>query len=130
MPGGRSFSGFPVRSEEGPDLPAAPGMNRFLWDMRYPNAREAPSDGVLTGFEATQPVPPVAAPGRYSVLLTVGGQTYEQPFVIGIDPRVTANEEDLQAQFELMVDIRDRASEVADALIEAPSGPRSAWGGG
>jgi hypothetical protein len=108
---------FTNRSEEGPEIPVAPGMNRFLWDMRYPNARGAPSDGVLTGFEATQPVPPIAAPGRYAVRLAVAGQTYEQPFEIRIDPRVTASEADLQAQFELMVDIRDRASDVADALI-------------
>ncbi len=104
-------------SNEGPDLSANRGMNRFLWDMRYPNAREAPSDGVLTGFEATQPVPPIAPPGRYAAVLTVEGQTYRQPFEIGIDPRVAATAADLQAQFDLMVDIRDRASDAADALI-------------
>lgn len=109
---------FSSQSEDGSRIPARAGMNRFLWDMRYPGAHEAPSDGVLTGFEASRIAPPVAPSGRYAVRLTVGEDTYEQAFEIRIDPRVPATDADLRAQFELMVDIRDRASEVADALIE------------
>jgi photosystem II stability/assembly factor-like uncharacterized protein len=113
---GEEIQRFSTQQENGGEMPADAGMNRFLWDMRYPSAREAPSSGPLTGFEASQPVPPVAPPGRYAVHLTVGEQIYEQPFEIRRDPRVLASDADLQAQFELMLQIRDRASEVADAL--------------
>ena len=44
-------------------------------------------------------------------------QAYEQPFEIRKDPRVKASDADLRAQFDLMVEIRDRYSEVADAVI-------------
>lgn len=114
---GETIREFSTPAMDAPELAANQGMNRFYWDLRYPSATRAPSDGVLTSFEASQPVPPVAPPGRYSVSLSVGGATHEQPFEVRIDPRVTATEADLQAQFDLMVQIRDRASEVADALI-------------
>jgi hypothetical protein len=47
----------------------------------------------------------------------VDGQAYEQPFEIRKDPRVKASDADLRAQFELMVDLRDRFSEVAGAVL-------------
>jgi hypothetical protein len=52
----------------------------------------------------------------YKVRLGVGGQSYEQPFEIRRDPRVTASDQDLQAQFALMIKIRDRLSEITDAV--------------
>ena len=97
-------------------MPAEAGMNRFYWDMRYPSAREAASDVPLLSLEAPRPAPPVAPPGRYAVRLTAGGQTYEQAFEIRRDPRTTASDADLQAQFDFMVKIRDRLSEVTDAV--------------
>ena len=95
-------------------------MNRFLWDMRYPGTQMPPSPGALNGFmsvDYSPPASPIAPPGRYFVRLSVDGQAYEQPFEIRKDPRVKASDADLKAQFDLMVDIRDRFSEVADAVL-------------
>ncbi len=103
-----------TRGREG--LPAAVGVNRFLWDMRYPDVPAAPREDELTSFEATSPAAPVAAPGSYTVRLTVDGQAYEQPFQIRKDPQVAATDADLQAQFELSMNIRQRASDIVDAL--------------
>ena len=47
----------------------------------------------------------------------VDGETREQPFEIRMDPRIKASDEDLRAQFDLMVDIRDLAAEVVDTLL-------------
>jgi hypothetical protein len=47
----------------------------------------------------------------------VDGQDYEQPFEIRKDPRIKASDADLRAQFDLMVDIQYRYSEVADTVI-------------
>jgi hypothetical protein len=74
----------------------------------------------LDGFQSidySPPAPPVAPPGRYIVRLSVDGQAYQQPFEIRKDPRVKASDADLRAQFDLMVDLRDRFSEVADTVI-------------
>jgi hypothetical protein len=48
--------------------------------------------------------------------LSVGGRDYRQSFEIKRDPRITATDEDLRAQFDLLVRIRDRVSEVTDAV--------------
>jgi hypothetical protein len=103
--------------ESGPRVPAQPGTNRFIWDMTYPNAREL-SPGPLTRLEWARAMPPVAPPGTYKVQLRVNGQVYEQPFEIRKDPRITASQQDLEAQFAFTVKIRDRLSEVTDAVNE------------
>jgi photosystem II stability/assembly factor-like uncharacterized protein len=115
-PAGQEIRRFSSTSEREGGLPVDAGVNRFIWDMRYPTA-DAPTSGpMLTGFEATRPSPPVAPPGRYAVHLTVDGETWEQPFTIRRDPRVPTTDAELNAQFELMLRIRDRISEVSDAL--------------
>lgn len=118
---GETIRQFFSGSQEDPALPAEAGTNRFVWDMRYPSGERPPSAGALSSYvsvDHSPPAAPVAIPGRYVVRLSVDGQSYEQPFEIRKDPRVGASDADLKAQFDLMVDIRDRYSEVADALIQ------------
>ena len=99
-------------------MPAEAGMNRFVWDLRYPNARRLPVDPRLTGHgDSARSQAPVAPPGRrYHARLAVDGQELEQPFEIRKDPRITATDADLKEQFALSVQIRDRLSEVTDAV--------------
>jgi photosystem II stability/assembly factor-like uncharacterized protein len=106
--------------EEGTGPSTDAGMNRFFWDMRYPGTVMPPPSGALDGFmsvDYSPPTSPIAPPGQYRVRLTVDGEAFEQPFEIHKDPRVKASDADLRAQFELMVDIRDRFSEVADTVL-------------
>jgi photosystem II stability/assembly factor-like uncharacterized protein len=112
---GQVIQRFSSQAKGGRGLPADAGMNRFLWDMRYPTAREAASDGAA-GVEAARPTAPAAPPGRYTARLTAAAQSLERPFEIRKDPNVAATDADLQAQFELLIRIRDRVSEVSDAL--------------
>jgi hypothetical protein len=107
-----------LEEDAGPSADA--GMNRFFWDMRYPGTRMPPSSGALDGFlsvDYSPPTPPVAPPGQYRVRLTVGGEIFEKLFEILKDSRVNASDADLRAQFDLMVDIRDQFSKVADTVI-------------
>ncbi len=99
--------------------PAMAGMNRFLWDMRYPGTELPSAAGALNDFRSVDhspPLPPVAPPGRYLVRLSVDGVTQEQPFEIRKDPSVDAGDADFRAQFDLMVKIRDRIPEVTDVV--------------
>ena len=98
-------------------IPAAAGTNRFAWDMTYPGAREIPAAPFLP-LEWARAVPPTAPPGKYKARLHVGSQDYEQPFEIRKDPRVSASQRDLEAQFALMIQLRDKISEVTDAINE------------
>jgi chromosome segregation ATPase len=51
------------------------------------------------------------------VRLTVNGQTYSAPFEIRKDPRLAATREDLDAQFELLLQIRDKLSQTHAAVL-------------
>ncbi len=101
-------------AETGEDIraPKLPGANRFLWDMRFPNATKVPGDVTTEQSLAG----PVAAPGSYQVRLRVDGQTLTRPFTIVKDPRIEATQEDFDAQFELLVQIRDKLSETHGAI--------------
>jgi photosystem II stability/assembly factor-like uncharacterized protein len=118
--GGEIIRQFSSKSKGRRSPSTKAGMNRFFWDMRYPGTQMPQAAGALDGFmsiDYSPPSSPTAPPGRYIARLSVDGQTYEQPFEIRKDPRVKASDADLRAQFDLMVDIRDRYSEVADTVI-------------
>lgn len=88
------------------------GSNRFIWNMRYPEATKV--EGYVAGEGAL--AGPTVPPGTYQVRLTVGDQTYTQQFEIAKDPRLSATEEDLQAQFDLRFKIWQKLSETHDAI--------------
>ena len=113
---GEEIQRFSSQAEDNLWMPARRGMNRFVWDMRYPNARELPAEGGLTRAEYPRAQAPIASPGSYHVQLSVGGRQYERSFEIRRDPRITATNDDLNAQFKLMIQIRDHLSELTDAV--------------
>ncbi len=46
-------------------------------------------------------------PGKYTVVLTFGGKSYDQPLTLVMDPRVKTSNEDLAAQFRLSKQVYD-----------------------
>ena len=93
-------------------VPAEAGMNRFIWPMRYPEARLLPGDKLLTD----KVVGPLAPPGTYQVRLDVNGTPQTQTFALLKDPRVAAGQADFEAQFALLLQIRDKLSATHDAV--------------
>lgn len=87
-------------------VPVDTGINRFVWDMRYPDAEEVPGaifwDGSVAG--------PKVIPGRYRVRIKCGNFSQEQSFEIKKDPRVEATHEDLALQLELLLKINTKLS--------------------
>jgi photosystem II stability/assembly factor-like uncharacterized protein len=92
-----------------PKVPAEPGLNRFAWDLSYPEAKSFPGL-VLWGQGGLEG--PTVVPGRYQVRLTVGKESATQPFEIKADPRSAATPEALRAQFDFLLAARDKLSEV------------------
>lgn len=90
------------------------GLNRFVWDMRYPDAVRFP--GMILWAGETRG--PKLAPGSYQVKLTVDGKSYTQPFEIKSDPRVTTAPADYAKQLEFGLKIRDKLSETHNAIIQ------------
>ncbi len=80
------------------------GMHRFLWDMHYtPVPSVEPEFPMSATYRNTAPeaTSPWAAPGDYTVTLTVDGKTFSQPLTVAVDPRVKTSAADLQEQFDL-----------------------------
>jgi hypothetical protein len=91
-------------------LAADPGMHRFLWDLRYaPVPGEPTQYPIAAVYRNTAPVAtsPWVMPGKYSVVLTVGGKSYEQPLTVVMDPRVKTSHADLLEQFRLSKSLYD-----------------------
>jgi photosystem II stability/assembly factor-like uncharacterized protein len=96
-------------------VPVAAGLNRFVWNMRYPDARQIPGDKTLERFVVPGPIAP---PGTYRVELTIDGQTHSAPFELVKDPRLTTTQADFDAQFRLLLNIRDSLSSLHDAVAQ------------
>ena len=89
------------------------GMNRFVWNMRYPDAQGF--QGLIMWGGSIQG--PVAPPGRYQVRLTVGSQSQTQELRLVPDPRLRTTPQDYAAQFALLSRIRERLSEANRAVV-------------
>jgi hypothetical protein len=105
----------PFRAFAGPTrVPAQPGMNRFVWNLRYPDATTFPGlimwGGSVTG--------PIASPGNYQVKLTVDGKSYTQTFELKKDPRLTTTPDDYAKQLSLALQVRDKLSEANEGVIK------------
>jgi len=93
-------------------MAANAGLNRFVWNLRYPDASSFPGmilwAGSITG--------PRAAPGKYSVKMTVDGQSQTQSFEVIKDPRLETTAEDYAKQLSLSLQLRDKLS-AANAAV-------------
>ena len=90
------------------------GLNRFVWDLRYPGATTFPC---LVLWSANAEQGPLAVPGQYRVRVTAAGQTQTQPLTVRVDPRLKGvTIADLREQFALAARIRDRLSAANDAV--------------
>ena len=88
------------------------GLNLFAWNLRYPDA--VSFDKLIMWSAST--AGPVAPPGTYAVRLTAGGESQTQRFTVKKDPRGTATDADLLAQFNLLIAIRDKVTEANNAV--------------
>jgi len=97
----------PDPKDKEPRVPVEAGMNRFLWDMRSTDAAKIDDEPQVMDQLEQSLKGPVAAPGSYSVRLDVDGEKSEAKFEITKDPRISANQADLDAQFALRIKLRD-----------------------
>ena len=102
-------------------LTKSSGVNRFVWNLRYPPPQTLPygydgdlleyaeytlADHAVPGLTPReQPRGPLVVPGKYTVELRYAGQTLRQPLIVGLDPRVQASHSDLAEQRDLALKI-------------------------
>ena len=99
-----------------------PGLNRITWDMRYQAPRPIalrtipPEDPHIWDEERFKdkdsrpithwgmpdaPPGPLAAPGKYTVKLTVDGASFQQPLEVLIDPHSPGTQQSIDATLKL-----------------------------
>jgi photosystem II stability/assembly factor-like uncharacterized protein len=112
-------------------------LNRVKWDLHYDSPRLAalrtaapdnPHIWIEPRFrdETARPIThwgispaevgPIVVPGKYTVRLTVDGQTYTQPLTILRDPRSPGSDGDISLSVKTLLRIRDNISRAADAV--------------
>lgn len=93
-------------------LSKAPGMHRFVWNLRYADPRamhpQSPYNYPIAAIVGSTPLPPqgpLVLPGKYEVRLKAGEQVLRQALEIKMDPRVVAARNELQSSLELQLKI-------------------------
>ena len=113
-----------------PALTKNAGLNRFVWDLRYPPMKALRysyygnildyieytlSDHAIPGkFPRDLQPGPFIVPGTYSLVLTVNGETFRQPLHVSLDPRVHVPPSDLVQQLDTEQNISAQMSATYD----------------
>jgi photosystem II stability/assembly factor-like uncharacterized protein len=95
-----------------------PGMNRFLWNLRYPTVAQV-KGAYISGRSVTVPIGPEVMPGTYYAVLSYGGTTQQQPFVVKLDPNLSTPQAGLQQRFDLLLRIQSAINRLDIALNQA-----------
>ena len=107
----KAIKTFATSSKEN-KVEVAKGMNQFEWDMNYPVAEKV--DGLIlwNGFVGG----PKAAPGNYFAKFKSGTDSTEVPFTILADPNYKTSQAEYEEQFNHLITIRDKSSEIMKAI--------------
>ena len=84
-------------------LVAKAGLNRLEWNMRY----EAPKTQAGARFSLANLSGIKATIGLHTVILKIGEKRYQKTFDVKPDPRWSQTQEDLRAQHELAIEVKN-----------------------
>lgn len=93
---------------------ATPGLNKFIWNLRYPDATTFP--GIIMWAGGVQG--PRISPGKYQVRITVDGKSQTQSLSIKPDPRLKTTPEEYAKQLSLALQVRDKLSETNAGVVK------------
>lgn len=95
-----------------PKATVSKGLNRFIWDMRYPSVSAIP--GVPPVL-----VNPIAKPGTYQVRLTVDGETQVQSFELNINPNEVYTHKETDAKGAFWMELYAKTEEGVQSVLKA-----------
>jgi photosystem II stability/assembly factor-like uncharacterized protein len=105
-----------ARKNKQPRIPKEQGLNRWIWNLRYPDATKIDDDDLANELVEGGIAGPQVPPGTYRVRLTVDDRAYEQEFEVRRDPRIAWTDADLRAQFDLLQQVHQRLSDTHAAV--------------
>src|SRR4029079_9745675 len=116
---------------------ARPGLNQVSWNLMYEPAKmvEIPSTPTEKQDTSSEPdfsgsevrfvthwgigpttATPIAAPGKYSVRLTLEAKPFTEPFTVLKDPKIVSSDADLVESTKMQLRIRDAISETSGVV--------------
>lgn len=107
----RVYASDPNKKIKEAKLEVKQGLNRIVWNLEL----DAPTitEGTVLGYGMPDGAP--APPGQYTVRITMGkpaDKSYEAKFTISKDPRWSATDDDLKAQYELSSKATDELNRI------------------
>jgi len=107
----KKFIKFPGGPEAEPLLPNKPGLNRFVWDLRY-----ATLPGVTNVFIEGSYRGRKVAPGKYRVTLKTDKE--EKTSIVNVlpDPRINADANEYLQQQQTLAEVDNKVKEIHDAV--------------
>lgn len=95
-------------------IAAEAGLNRFVWDLRYPGPLQVP--GAI--YRRYDPIGPIAPPGRYTVEMQVGDFRASQAFQVLPDPRLDTSQEEFNELNDFLLAVRDQITSTHETVFE------------
>jgi hypothetical protein len=95
-----------------PKTTVSKGLNRFIWDMRYPAVSRIPGLPPVV-------INPIAKPGTYQVRLTVDGQSQTQSFEMKINPNESYTRAETDEKARTWMALYAKAEEGVQAVLRA-----------
>ena len=108
----QKFSNHPNTKKKEKKFTLKKGSNVFYWNMMYPSAEKV--KGMILWWASLSG--PIALPGNYTVELSANGMTKSSGFEILKNPVSETSLTDMQLQFDFIMEIRDKVTEIHKAL--------------
>ncbi|MBW2397384.1 MAG: hypothetical protein JRG95_24315, partial [Deltaproteobacteria bacterium] len=106
----REYSGGQAAGQ--PRVSISKGLNRFIWDTRYPTVSQVP------GLPPVN-IKPFAKPGIYQVRLTVDGKAQTQSFELNINPNESYSREETDRKGKGWMALQAKAEDGVQAVLRA-----------
>ena len=113
--GGHIIKTFSTDAKEKKDkLKVKKGANTFTWDTRYPGADDF--EGMIMWAASLNG--PKAVPGNYAATLKANDESMTQEFQIMKDPKSSGSIEDIQKQFDYLMEVSNKLTETHNTIKE------------
>jgi hypothetical protein len=93
------------------------GMNQFVWNFQYPQAERAEGMILWNGTPGSL----MAPPGNYFAKFIIEKDSVEVPFTIKADPNYKISQADYEAQFNFLMQVRNKFNDVQKAIQDIRS---------
>lgn len=107
-----SFVSYPGGPGADPVLPAKKGLNRFVWDLRYPTMKGVPTVFIEGSYEGRR-----AAPGAYLLRLRMGAEEKTAAVKILPHPLVKATKADYAEQQTWQKKVEDDFNAIHNSVL-------------